>query len=299
MRGDHPTTGAGDFLLVEDTRRGVIASSLCLIAQRWSYAGVPFGVGRPEMVGTLPEYRRRGLVRAQFALLHAWSAARGEMALMIGGIPWYYRQFGYEMALELDAGRFCAPSDVPDYAGETHEPYRIRPATEADIPFLARAYDFGMGRGRIAVVRDPSQWRYELVGHSPSSDMRFDLFVIERTDGVPVGFFGHPPRLWRCGHLCAVYELASRRFVAARHSHRAASSPIHRRALCNGEWHTIQNDQLRYRLGASRLHGDAERLAWHAPLPMRGTSGSRTSGLPAAHRTRPRTTDCRFDPRRP
>ncbi len=32
--------------------------------------GFPFGVGRPELVGTLPEYRNRGLVRAQFEEVH-------------------------------------------------------------------------------------------------------------------------------------------------------------------------------------------------------------------------------------
>jgi hypothetical protein len=34
-----------------------------LISQIWAYEGIPFGVGRPELVGTLPEYRNRGLVR--------------------------------------------------------------------------------------------------------------------------------------------------------------------------------------------------------------------------------------------
>ena len=39
----------------------------------------PRVVGRPEAVGTRPEYRRRGLVRAQFEVIHAWSAERGEL----------------------------------------------------------------------------------------------------------------------------------------------------------------------------------------------------------------------------
>ncbi len=208
MRGDHPTTGAGDFLIVENTRSGAIASSLCLISQRWSYSGIPFGVGRPEMVGTHPEYRRRGLVRTQFDVIHRWSAERGEAVQVIGGIPWYYRQFGYEMALELDSGRFGYPADVPALAEGAAEPYRIRPATEADIPFLARAYDFGMRRGRVACLRDVAQWRYDIAGHSPTSDMRLDIRVIETAGGVPVGFFGHHPRLWNGGIYVAIYELA-------------------------------------------------------------------------------------------
>lgn len=208
MRGDHPTTGAGDFLIVEDARTGVIASSLCLISQRWSYAGIPFGVGRPEMVGTAPEYRRRGLVRAQMDVVHAWSVARGEMAQAIGGIPWYYRQFGYEMALELDAGRFGYRACVPDLTDGATEPYHIRPATEADLPSMARVYEHGMRRGHVACLRDLAQWRYDLAGHSPESDMRLDLRVIEAADGTLAGFFAHHPRLWQDGVYVAVFELA-------------------------------------------------------------------------------------------
>lgn len=208
MRGDHPTTGAGDFLIVEDTRTGAIASSLCTISQRWSYAGIPFGVGRPEIVGTHPDYRRRGLVRAQFDVLHAWSAERGEAMQAIGGIPWYYRQFGYEMAIEMDPDRTMHRYHVPKLAAGVDEPYRIRPATERDIPFLARAYAFGIRRYRVACLRDTAQWRYELTGHSPTSDMRLEIRVIETASGAPVGFFGHYPRLWNEGLSVAVYELA-------------------------------------------------------------------------------------------
>ena len=59
-----------------------------LISQTWAYEGIPFEVGRPELVGTLPEYRNRGLVRAQFEEVHRWSAARGELVQGITGIPY-------------------------------------------------------------------------------------------------------------------------------------------------------------------------------------------------------------------
>ena len=66
---------------------GKIISSMNLISQTWAYEGIPFGVGRPELVGTLPEYRNRGLVRAQFEEVHRWSAERGELVQGITGIP--------------------------------------------------------------------------------------------------------------------------------------------------------------------------------------------------------------------
>ena len=53
----HPTFSPGDFTIVEESATGKIVSSLNLISQTWAYAGIEFGVGRPELVGTLPEYR--------------------------------------------------------------------------------------------------------------------------------------------------------------------------------------------------------------------------------------------------
>ena len=37
-----------DVIVVEDTGSGRIVSSLCLIPQTWSYAGVPTSVGQPS-----------------------------------------------------------------------------------------------------------------------------------------------------------------------------------------------------------------------------------------------------------
>ncbi len=70
LLGPHPTFRAGDFTIVEDAKTGKIVSSLNTISQTWEFEGVPFGVGRPELVGTDPEYRSRGLVREQFNVLH-------------------------------------------------------------------------------------------------------------------------------------------------------------------------------------------------------------------------------------
>src|SRR5918998_4799396 len=62
MSGDHPTCDASDFTVVEDTKTGFVVSSTCLIGQRFSYEGLEFDAGLPELVGTHPDYRRRGLV---------------------------------------------------------------------------------------------------------------------------------------------------------------------------------------------------------------------------------------------
>ncbi|HET6367798.1 MAG TPA: GNAT family N-acetyltransferase [Pseudomonadales bacterium] len=66
LEGRHPTFTPDDGRIVEERRTGAIVSSMLLVSQTWAYGGVPIRVGQPELVGTRPEYRGRGLVRAQF-----------------------------------------------------------------------------------------------------------------------------------------------------------------------------------------------------------------------------------------
>jgi GNAT superfamily N-acetyltransferase len=207
MTRPHPTFSPGDFTVVEDMKTGRIVSSLCLISQTWSYGGVEFGVGRPELVGTHPEYRNQGLIRAQFEVIHEWSTNRGELVQAITGIPWYYRQFGYEMAMTLGGGRAGYKSQVPKLKESEEEPYRLRPATEADLPFLAQVYEHGCRRYPLACVRDQDLWRYELVGKSEKNVNRPDLCVIETTAGESVGWLAHSARLHRNQVGVSAYEL--------------------------------------------------------------------------------------------
>jgi hypothetical protein len=60
METPPPNFSPGDFTIVEQVETGKIVSSLNMISQTWSYAGIPFGVGRPELIGTVQEYRNRG-----------------------------------------------------------------------------------------------------------------------------------------------------------------------------------------------------------------------------------------------
>jgi hypothetical protein len=207
MERPHPTFKVGDFTLVEDTKTGAIVSSLNLISQTWSYGGIPFGVGRPELVGTHPDYRERGLVRAQFEVVHRWSAERGELVQAITGIPYYYRLFGYEMGLELGGGRVGFKSHIPKLAEDKEEPYRIRPALEKDLPFIMDLFRQGSKRYLVQCIWDEALWRYELNGKSPQNVNRSELRIIETTGGEPAGFLAHPTFTWGPSMVVTMYEL--------------------------------------------------------------------------------------------
>ena len=180
MRGDHPTTSASDFtIVVDENADGKIVSSMNLISQTWLYEDIPIGVGRPELVATDPEYRRRGLVREQFATIHAKSAARGELVQAITGIPWYYRQFGYGMALDLGGGRDFLWERPGNYKAVEEEAYRIRPAEETDWPTLKTLYEAHNQGSLLCRARDEAAWRYELTIPHPTSMYSRKFFLVE------------------------------------------------------------------------------------------------------------------------
>src|ERR1700687_2760738 len=189
--GGHPRFAVSDFLVVEDTGTGDIVSSVCLIPQTWSYGGIEFAVGNPELVGTRADQRGHGLVRQQFAEIHRWSAARGDLALAIDGIPWFYRQFGYEMALALRNGCTVDSARVPPLSRDVPEEFRVRPAVDADVAFIAGTYATGAARYLVSGCRDGVAWRYELSGRNAASMYLAQLRVIETRDGQAVGCVVH------------------------------------------------------------------------------------------------------------
>jgi hypothetical protein len=185
----HPTFHPDDFTVIGETATGRIISTMNLISQTWSYEGIRFGVGRPELVGTLPEFRNRGLVRLQFEEVHKWSAERGEMVQAITGIPFYYRQFGYEMALDLDGRRFGYEAQMPKLKDGDPEPYAIRPAQESDLSFIEKLYEQTKERSMIACERTPELFRYELTAHKDHCWLNC-IIEDKRSTEVPRAFHG-------------------------------------------------------------------------------------------------------------
>jgi len=208
MSGVSPIGRLDLFTLVEDTRTGKIVSAQCLLAKTCAYGGIPFPVGQPEFVATHPAYRRRGLIRAQMEAVHAWSEARGDLMQIIAGIPNYYRQFGYEMALDLDKMRIGFTSYVPKLKEGEPEPYRLRPATLDDVPLLVEIYTQAQQRYLVASLAGEAHWRAMLLRAESGDPFRLSVRVIATLDGAPLGYVIHQSWL-RGDHQVVVfgYEL--------------------------------------------------------------------------------------------
>jgi hypothetical protein len=198
LGGDHPTGRPGDFLFVEEVSSGRIVSSAGLFSATWTYDGIEIPVGQPDVVSTSPDFRRRGLVAAQFAEIHDWSERQGHLMQVIPGIPWYYRQFGYEYALNLEGGRLAYRANVPELPEGSAEPFTLRPLAEPVIPFLVDLYRQACGRSLVAVPRDGAFWRFDAFGRHEKSGLASEQFVIvpEGRPDAPVGVVILARRLW-------------------------------------------------------------------------------------------------------
>jgi len=220
MSGRHPLVGAEDFAYVEDTATGAIISSACLLRQRWEYEGIPFAVGRPEYVATDAAYRNRGLIRALFAALHERSAALGDLAQGITGIPYFYRQFGYEYALDLEGGRALLPATLPALPAGEPEPYTLRAATAAELPLIAALYDRERAGYAVSAAVPDDYWHYALLPFSTAAhpggefDRKWWLRVIVDSAGAACGYVRTGTTLW--GDTLYVWYLAVREGVPLR-----------------------------------------------------------------------------------
>ena len=276
LGGEHPTGRPGDFLYVEDTASGHIVSSVGLFSATWTFDGVEIPVGQPDVVSTAPEFRRRGLVAAQFAEIHAWSARQGHLMQVIPGIPWYYRQFGYEYALNLEGGRIAYRANVPDLPEGATEAFMLRPLTEADIPFLGELYRRACARSLVAVPRDTAFWRFDAFGRSEQSGLASEHFAIVPAgqSDAPVGAVITARRLWGT-------QLGVRFFEVAPGTPMATVAPSVLRALDTLGLQTAARsgksyDAICFELGAehplfeafpSALPREMKPYAWYVRIP--------------------------------
>lgn len=200
MKGDHPFMGPHDFGIIEDiSKEGKpVVACTCLWKHTWTYEGIPFSVGRPEMVATDPAYRQRGLIRALFQMVHERSEAEGDLVQAITGISYFYRQFGYEYALELEDRRATPIALIPTAREGEAEPFTLRAATSEDIAEIAALYNRRRTSSIVSESITHKQWLYEIDTwkEHPELGHAFNFQMIVNTVGQTVGFVALDARRW-------------------------------------------------------------------------------------------------------
>ncbi len=185
----HPTVTPDDiFVIVDPSKDDMLVCATLLIPQTWRYEDILVPVGRPELVATHVDYRSRGLVRKIFEAIHERSELLGHQLQVITGIPYFYRQFGYTMAVELGqhaAYQFAALDEpAPDYKPV----YTLRPATPDDISSIMAWSDYFSRERLLTDAFTPEQLHYEITARLPKYYPHTAYQIIVDAQGQGVGF---------------------------------------------------------------------------------------------------------------
>jgi hypothetical protein len=173
---EDPDAGWGACAVVVDGDR--VVSTLTLLDETLVLGGVEIPAGQVELVATDRAHEGRGLVRAQMDWAHERSAARGHLAQVMIGIPYFYRQFGYAYAIPIEPSRpLTATPDGED--GERGGHCVARVAAAADIPAMRALQDAAQAGADLRMPHSPACWRW-LVARDGSTQ-----WLVER-DGVAV-----------------------------------------------------------------------------------------------------------------
>ena len=183
----HPASRPEYWLYVEDETSGEIVSSLCLIPWQWRYEDVTLKSGEMGIVSTLESYRNRGLIREQVSRFKELLRDDGFDLSHIQGIPYYYRQFGYEYAIPLEPGWELELRNISDTLAEQAAPYHYRRATIEDVPVLMGMYDDTTRPLQVSTVRSADVW--DFVVESGRGEIEGETWLMLDGEDRPVGYW--------------------------------------------------------------------------------------------------------------
>ncbi len=185
----HPDTRGRDLLYVENDGHEVIAS-ICLIPWTLHAGEVNLPVGELGIAGTREDYRGRGINRHMMGAFWQRFAERGCLLSIIQGIPYFYRQYGYEYALlPLEGGWRLQPDQVP---APISEGYSFRPASPDDALLLAALYQSQASCLDISARRNADIWRYLLSDLRKPDAMEHETLMVISPEGETAGYMRLP-----------------------------------------------------------------------------------------------------------
>lgn len=169
----HPTMTLKDHFVIK--HKGKTVACLNLIPVKWCIGGIPLKAAEMGMVATLSEYRHRGLQRRLISEFHKRVANQGYDLSVIEGIPYFYRQFGYEYAIPLSEETKIKIDQIPDYEPK-HE---IRPFTNRDIPKAMQLLEQAQQKFYVHGIRDENIWKMQEETHIAQDPPEFEGYALE------------------------------------------------------------------------------------------------------------------------
>ncbi len=184
-----PGFGREMNFFLRDNDTGSIVSSLNAIPSTWNYDSILLRNLELGWVGTLKEHRRKGLVRALYEHFNQL-LLEGEYDIStIQGIPYYYRQFGYDFVIPMDRTLWMSTEQIPSVNEKFPPSYmeiNVREAENKDLKELMKLYIEDNKQVQLYIDRSEELWmiQEELKRYYESE---FRTFVFEDKKSI-VGY---------------------------------------------------------------------------------------------------------------
>jgi predicted acetyltransferase len=164
--------------------KGEMVSTLNLIPVTWMIGGTKLKVAEMGFVGTLPEYRGKGLIRKLVEEYHKDVEAHGYDLAVIEGIPYFYRQFGYEYAVPLLEETRLRLDKIPDYKSAIG----VRQFVDEDVPTAIGLLEKTQEKYFVHSIRDEATWKAQQRTSIASDPEPFQALIVEEK-GRPIAYF--------------------------------------------------------------------------------------------------------------
>ena len=181
---EHPKKKDILWFYIEDNSTGQIISSLTLLPLEWQFEGKLLPVCEMGFVGTLKEYRGKGLIGKLNEFYERVMMERGYLLSCLRGIPYYYRRFGYEFILSLDERLSLSPNQIPS---KELSHIDIRKASRKDIGYIENQYNSNSNNFLISNNFDTESFYFKFMNDS-FNNSRLSAYIIGES-GKPEGYF--------------------------------------------------------------------------------------------------------------
>jgi predicted acetyltransferase len=161
-----------------------MVSTINLIPVTWSIGGVNLKAAEMGHVGTLPEYRGRGLIRRLIEEYHKEVERLGYDIAVIEGIPYFYRQFGYEYAIPLLEETKIRLDQIPEWKSKI----KIRSFAEKDTPKAKTLLEQSQKKFYVHSIRDETVWKMQQSTKIASDPEPFQDYAVEE-QGKMIAYF--------------------------------------------------------------------------------------------------------------
>jgi predicted acetyltransferase len=152
---NHPDMGNENFFMVK--KGDEVAAGLLLLPQTWIIGGVEIKVAEMGCVGTRTEHRRKRLQEILNDKFDSYAKENGYDLCALAGIPYFYRQFGYQYAIELNFSAEIDAKKIPD----TEPVLQRREITESDTPKMDTILRSTQQRYFVKSTRTNGVWKMQ------------------------------------------------------------------------------------------------------------------------------------------